>query len=162
MEKELQSIYQNIAEKVNEMIPEEWEKFYFYAQVSDTGGGTYFFYNTPKEEKVFNYSWEIPYNFEVNQKDFKEKRRCLYDLGKEMRGVFKNHNQDLWYSFTISLERNGKFTVHFDYTDWFNTDYSFNDQLDIWEFKYLGKEPTDPKKKQLIEKYLEEFPDNPI
>lgn len=43
MEKEMNQIYNQIAETVNEMIPEEWEKFYYYAQISETGGGTYFF-----------------------------------------------------------------------------------------------------------------------
>lgn len=32
-----------IAETVNEIIPEDWNKFYFYAQISENGGGTYFF-----------------------------------------------------------------------------------------------------------------------
>lgn len=36
MEKELNKLYREIAETVNEMIPEEWEKFYFYAQISET------------------------------------------------------------------------------------------------------------------------------
>lgn len=39
----MNKLYREIAETVNEMIPEEWEKFYFYAQISETGGGTYFF-----------------------------------------------------------------------------------------------------------------------
>ncbi|HDR7619421.1 TPA: DUF600 family protein, partial [Bacillus mycoides] len=54
MEKEMNKLYREIAETVNEMIPEEWEKFYFYAQISETGGGTYFFYNTPENRKCFN------------------------------------------------------------------------------------------------------------
>src|SRR5690625_1416623 len=162
VEKELKSIYQEIAETVNKMIPEEWEKFYFYAQISDTGGGTYFFYNTPNNLNDFQYSVEIPYNFTVNRNVFDEYNNNLFDLADKMREVFKKHEQELWYSFTMSLERSGKFNIHFDYTDWFKTDYDFNEQLDIWEYKYLGKEPTDPRKQKLIEKYLEEFPDNPI
>lgn len=35
MEKEMNKLYREIAETVNEMIPEEWKRFYFYAQISD-------------------------------------------------------------------------------------------------------------------------------
>jgi len=62
----------------------------------------------------------------------------------------------------MSLERNGKLNIHYDYTDWFKTDYSFNDLLDIWEYKYLGNEPANQKKQALIERYFEEYPENPI
>ncbi|AKP77690.1 hypothetical protein AS52_02729 [Priestia megaterium Q3] len=43
VENEMKQLHKKIAETVNKMIPEEWGKFYFYAQISETGGGTYFF-----------------------------------------------------------------------------------------------------------------------
>lgn len=162
MEQELQSIYQEIAETVNELIPEEWEKFYFYAQISETGGGVYFFYNTPKSPNEYRYSIDFLFDKSIDQQFFAEKRRYLFDLSDNLKEVFKKHGQELWYSFTMSLQGSGKFNIHFDYTDWFKTDYDFNEQLEIWKYKYLGKNPTEPKKQKLIKKYLEEFPDNPI
>ncbi|MBU5465777.1 antitoxin YezG family protein [Virgibacillus sp. MSJ-26] len=48
MEKQLQNIYQEIADTVNQMISEEWGKVYFYAQISETGLDIYFYYNTPE------------------------------------------------------------------------------------------------------------------
>jgi hypothetical protein len=47
------------------------------------------------------------------------------DLSSKVREVFEEHNQDLWYSFTMSLDREGEFSVSFDYTNWFQTDYGF-------------------------------------
>ncbi|AFJ60767.1 putative Cytosolic Protein [Bacillus velezensis YAU B9601-Y2] len=79
-----------------------------------------------------------------------------------MRDVFRDHDQELFYSFTLSLEKSGKLTVNFDYTDWFKTDYSFSDQLIIWKFKNLGEEPKDPSLQKLTKKYSEEYPENPI
>ncbi len=162
MEKEMQQIYQEIADTVNQMIPEEWEKFYFYAQISATGGGTYFFYNTPERPNIYQYSLDIPLESSINEAEFDNLDDSLFDLGDKMWEVFKKYNQALWYSFTMSLERSGKFNIHYDYTDWFKTDYSFNDLLDIWEYKYLGNEPTNQKKQALIESYLDEYPENPI
>ena len=162
MEKELRNIYQEIADTINQMIPEEWLEFYFYAQISDTGGSTYFYYNTPKNPNEFQYSLEIPFNFSVDRDTFTEMKRDLFDLSEKMREIFKNHGQELWYSFTMGLERSGKFNVHYDYTDWFKTNYDFEDLFDIWKYKYLGIKPDHPNDQKVIERYLEEYPDNPI
>ncbi|AWC30837.1 MULTISPECIES: immunity protein YezG family protein [Bacillus cereus group] len=162
MEKEMNQIYREIAETVNEMIPEEWRKFYFYAQISETGGGTYFFYNTLEDEQSYKYSLEIPYEYEIDKEYYKLKDRTLFELSDKLRKVFKDNQQELWYSFTLSLDSNGKLNVHYDYTNWFDTDYSFDDQLVIWEHKYLGTEPDDSESKDLISRYLDEYPNNPI
>jgi len=162
VEKEMNKLYREIAETVNEMIPEEWEKFYFYAQISESGGGTYFFYNTPESKQSFHYSVKIPFNYAINKEEFKKNKRKLFALSDELRNIFKENQQELWYSFTLSLESNGKFKMHYDYTNWFNTEYSFSDQMIIWKNKYLGEVPDDEHDKKLIDKYYNEFPDNPI
>lgn len=144
------------------MIPEQWEKFWFYAQVSETGGGTYFYYNTPDEPKNYKYSLEVPFIFTIDEDDFTEKKRKLFDLSEKLRDVYKENDQELWYSFTLSLEKTGKLNISFDYTDWFSTDYSFSDQQIIWKHKYLGEEPSDTSLKGIIEKYKADYPENPI
>ncbi|MFF2484340.1 antitoxin YezG family protein [Paenibacillus sp. NPDC058071] len=162
MEKIINELYREIAETVDAMIPEEWGIFSFYAQISDDGGGTYFYYSPSQEAENYKYSLDIPDNYHIDEKEFKIKRRNLFSLARELREVFKNNEQELWYSFTLTLERTGKLKVNFDYTDWFKTDYSYSDQLIIWEYKYLSAMPKDAKGQQLIVRYLEEYPNNPI
>ncbi|MEB4869255.1 DUF600 family protein [Priestia megaterium] len=163
METEINQIYRGISETVNEMIPTKWTKIYFYAQISETGGGTYFFYNTLENEKNYKYSLEIPCEYDDIDKEFyKMKDRALFELSNRLRNVFKDNQQELWYSFTLSVNSDGKLKVHYDYTNWFDTDYSFDDQLVIWEYKYLGTEPDDSESKTLINKYLNEYPNNPV
>ncbi|KZE50996.1 antitoxin YezG family protein [Rossellomorea marisflavi] len=161
MEKEMNRLYREIAETVNEMIPEDWNKFYFYAQISENGGGTYFFYNT-LGNKQYKYSVEVPFKYEIDEDEFERKEDVLYKLSKELRKVFKDNEQELWYSFTMSLESNGKLKLHYDYTNWFDTDYGFGDQMMIWKNKYLGEVPSDGEYKALIDKYHSEFPNDPI
>ncbi|MFK7680510.1 MULTISPECIES: immunity protein YezG family protein [Priestia] len=162
MENEMKQLHKEIAETVNKMIPEEWGKFYFYAQISETGGGTYFFYNTLDNESNYKYSLEIPYEYDIDKEFYKMKDRALFELSNRLRSVFKDNQQELWYSFTLSVNSDGKLKVHYDYTNWFDTDYSFDDQLVIWEYKYLEAEPDDSESKALINKYLNEYPNNPI
>ena len=94
--------------------------------------------------------------------NLREKKINLYKLSKELRRVFKDNDQEAWYSFTMSLNSRGKFTLHYDYTNWFDTEYSFSDQMIIWKYKYLGNEPDDSESKDLIGRYLDEYPNNPI
>lgn len=162
MEKRLNDLYKKIAETVNKMIPEQWEEFYFYAQISEDGGGTYFFYQPTSNPNCYQYSLEIPFKYQIDEKEFKLNKRKLFFVAEEMREIFKSENQELWYSFTLILERTGKLKVHFDYTNWFDTEYSFSDQMVIWKNKYLGEIPTDENYTALINKYHNEFPNNPI
>ncbi|MFS0873172.1 immunity protein YezG family protein [Paenibacillus xylanilyticus] len=162
MKKTLNNVYRQIADTVNEMIPEVWGKFHFYAQISEDGGGTYFFYQSEEDPNRYVYSLEIPLMYQVNEREFKLKKRKLLLFAEEVRENFKIEGQDLWYSFTLSLERSGKLKVHFDYTKWFDTNYSFNDQLIIWSYKYLNETPQDTTAQNVLSRYLKEYPDNPI
>ncbi|WP_371400179.1 antitoxin YezG family protein [Priestia megaterium] len=157
----MKQLHKEIAETVNKMIPEEWGKFYFYAQISENGGGTYFFYNT-LENKHYKYSLEIPFKYEINEDEFERQEDVLYQLSKELRNIFKSNHQELWYSFTMSVDSNRKLNIHYDYTNWFDTKYSFSDQMMIWKRKYLGEEASEEKGRALIAKYDSEFPNDPI
>ena len=125
------------------MIPVQWERFCFYAQISEDGGGTYFFYQLASNPNLYEYSLEIPFKYQIDEKKFKLDKRKLFSLAEEMREEFKSESQELWYSFTLTLERTGKLNVHYDYTNWFETEYSFSDQMIIWKNKYLGEVPKD-------------------
>lgn len=62
----------------------------------------------------------------------------------------------------MSLEKTGKFKLHYDYTNWLKTGYSFSDQMIIWKYKYLNEKPQDKELQKIINRYLIEYPDNPI
>ncbi len=72
--------------------------------------GTYFFYNNFRNKENYKYSVEIPFKYEVDEEEFERKEDFLYKLSKELRNVFKDNQQELWYSFTMSLEHSGNLT----------------------------------------------------
>ena len=161
MEEKLEALYGEIAEKVNEMMPEVWSKFYFYAQISGTGGRVYFFYKS-EQHGDYVYNLDIPKLFEIDKNQFNRDKHELLLLSEKIRNIFKENQQELWYSFTISLDDKGKFEMSYDYTNWFDTGYTFGDQLAIWEYKYLNKKPTVKRLQEALERYLVEYPNNPI
>ncbi|MBE2973333.1 MULTISPECIES: immunity protein YezG family protein [Priestia] len=53
----------------------------------------------------------------------------LFDLSEKIREIFKENNQELWYSFALMLDQTGKFSVLFDYTD-----YGLVAKKKIWKY----------------------------
>lgn len=135
--------------------------FYFYTQISKTGGGIYFYYKS-EQHGDYIYNLDIPNLFKIDSSNFKKNEYELYKTSKKIQEVFKNNHQELWYSFTMSLEGTGKFKIDYDYTNWLETDYSFNDQMVIWKYKYLNEKPQNEELQKVINKYLVEYPNNPI
>lgn len=162
MEVLLKEYYREIAVTVDKIIPENWKRFFFYAQVSNDGGGTYFFYSPASDPEIYEYSLKIPQKFQINEKEFEESEIKLFNLAEKIREIFKENDQELWYSFTLSLDNSSKLNLNFDYTDWHKTNYGFSDQLKIWKYKYLNMMPIDEKGQLLINRYLAEYPYNPI
>lgn len=134
------------------MIPEQWEKVLLLRINCRRRRKNIFFYNTPKKPNEYQYIHEIPFRISIDAATFIVMKRYLFNLSDKMRDIFKENGQELWFSFTMSLERSGKFKVHYDYTD----------QMDICEYNYLGIEPSDSNEQKLIERYLEEYPNHPI
>lgn len=77
MEQSLNDLYRKISETIIEMIPEQWERFYYYAQISEDGGGTYFFFQPSSNPSLNVYSLEIPFKYQVDEKSFKLNKRKL-------------------------------------------------------------------------------------
>ncbi|EIT83670.1 cytoplasmic protein [Fictibacillus macauensis ZFHKF-1] len=161
-EQEMNAMYQVIAEKVHEIIPVEWERFYFYGNITDDGGANYFFFNTVENPNNYIYSVDLLTKNMVPLNEYNDNDMQLYFLSKKLKDVFKKHKQELWYSFTMSVERSGKFKLHYDYTNWDVTEYDPSARLMLWEYKYLEVVPTDEDDKEVLDQYIQEYPHNPI
>ena len=161
MEDKLDTLYGEIVGKVSEMIPEAWNQFYYYAQISDTGGEVYFFY---KSEQLgdYVYSLKIPELFGVDESKYDDDEDELFLMSEKIRNIFRDNQQELWFSFTISLNDKGKFEMSYDYTNWFETEYGPGERMAIWKYKYLNIKPTVKRLQEALERYLVEYPDKPI
>lgn len=50
---ELNKLYNKIAQQVNDMIPTEWDNFYFNGEVKEGEGGVFFFLHTKVRSNTF-------------------------------------------------------------------------------------------------------------
>ena len=68
-EENLNKMYQEIANKINEMIPVEWERVYTMAYMNEESEEVFFNYTTPGSEELHYYT-AIPKEHSVSKKIF--------------------------------------------------------------------------------------------
>lgn len=147
----MEHIYSQIADKLDEIIPEEWTKIYAYAEIIEDAKEAYFFY-CPKDKKEFVYSHFIPQMTNMSQHDYFKFLEQLLDCFKELQDEFRKSGQDVWTNLTFIIESTGKFKIDYDYTD-LSEASDYKRQI-IWNYKYLGLEPEDEDDKEILKEYL--------
>ncbi|AZI45997.1 MULTISPECIES: antitoxin YezG family protein [Bacillus] len=146
-------LYQKIAEQINEIIPSEWEKVALYAEILDDSSEVYFFFTTPQNQEYI-YSHDIPEHFNVDEDIYDELLYELHDYFEELRDEFKTNNEDLWTNLTLHLERSGKFSIDYDYTDVIASDLNGTQRQVVWEYQNLGILPEDEDDKEFVISYF--------
>ena len=151
MEEKLNKIYENIANTLNETIPEKWDKVIMYTELLEDVSEVFFFYY-PAGSNEFVYSLDIPELFKVDKSEYDTLIKKLTDELYTLWYEFKNNEQEQWTNLTFILENDGKFKIDYDYTDLSNV--SPREHHWIWEYKYLGVMPKSEKGKKVIEEYI--------
>ncbi|MCG2075609.1 TIGR01741 family protein [Staphylococcus epidermidis] len=157
-EEKLNEMYQEIASKINEMIPTEWEKVYTIAYIGEEGGQVVFFY-TKHESNELNYYTNIPKDYNVSREIFRDLWSNLYDEFKKLKELFRESNQEPWTSCEFDFNNEGKLNVAFDYIDWKNSDFGQISREYYYEYKKFGIIPElDYAKKEIkdIEQFIKE------
>ena len=148
MEQQINEKIREIAQSVNEAIPVAWDNLYIGINLASDGGGVYYFFNEEgKNEYIYNLY--IPKQYSIPISEFEENEMRILRLARELREIFKKEGQELWSSCTIKV-LGTKLSAEFDYAPWYESDYSSGQQMDFFEYKYLGKQPAN-------EKELEQF-----
>ncbi|MDY0406306.1 DUF600 family protein [Virgibacillus sp. 179-BFC.A HS] len=80
----MEQIYQQIANILIDIIPEDWEKVYVYAEVRE-GYKKVLFYYYPLNAEEPVYSLDIADIFNINEDEFDKKEEQLYDCFTELK-----------------------------------------------------------------------------
>ena len=158
LEKQLNEMYQEIANHINDMIPTEWEQVYTMAYIDEGGGEVFFNYTTPGSDDLHYYT-DIPKDYNVSERIFDELSDELYENFDRLRELFIENNQEPWTSCEFDFTNEGKLNVAFDYIDWKNSDFGQISREYYYEYKKFGIIPElDYAKKEIkdIEQFIKE------
>ena len=141
--KTIKDLYAEIRKCLFYMIPEKWDSIYLYASViqRDNGEetGEMFFYYFPKsiiKKNPINV-YLIPHKFNLNEDEYVRLTNELYELIKKLRHQCQKYDKVNWSNITISIE-NVEFLAEYNCDDLMSSNYSNEDRMAIWQYKYLS------------------------
>lgn len=151
--KKMSEIYGIIANKVDDMIPDEWEKIYLYGEVLEDSREVYFYFESTTSKELV-YGHDIPSHYNVDKRIYrkllKELSSCIVDLYNE----YKENSENVWTSLTFILDNTGNVKINYNYDDVMNSAFSAGERQVIWEYEVLGLEPETETCKDIVNRYL--------
>ncbi|WIW70884.1 immunity protein YezG family protein [Anaerosinus gibii] len=131
----MEELYREIANILNNMVPEEWQKIHVYAEVRE-GYASVFFYYYPIGVNTPMYSLDITDRFIVNDEYFSGLDHQLYDAFRKLLSEFKLQEQQAWTNLTLTLYSDGNFKINYEYDD--VAQISPVEKKEKWKIKYLN------------------------
>ncbi len=166
--KKIKEIYEVIQKMLFYMIPEKWDKLFLYSSVielnKNKSSGELYFYYIPKgilRKKTVNV-YEIPNKFNIDENEYLNLVKMLYEKIKELHEEFKKTDSgNIWSNITITIQ-NFRFKIEFNYDDLTNDNYNSYERHIIWRYKNLGINPEqmNKKDKEIINRYLSDIRPN--
>ena len=161
--KKIKEIYEDIQRKLFYMIPEKWEDLYLYSSILDKPDkegktGELFFYYIPKgilKKKPVNV-YEIPAKFNLDENQYVELVRILYNKIKELREEFRrSEREELWSNITMTIH-GIQFKVEYDYSDLNNSIFNNYERHVIWRYENLkiGPDQVSKEDKEILKRYM--------
>ncbi|PAF36787.1 cytoplasmic protein [Terribacillus saccharophilus] len=132
--KNMELMYQQIANTLVDMIPEEWDKIYLYAEYRE-GYKKVFFYYYPENKSKPIYSLDIIDIFNIEEDDFDRLENELYTCFTNLWLEFSKQEQESWSHLTYILDSNGKMKINYGYDDL--SEISPVEKQEKWETEYI-------------------------
>ena len=124
--------YEIIANKLQTILPQGWNKVVFYAEVTDDSYEMFYYIFTSESDEPIQ-CYDLPDLYEINEDQIDEVFDELYaPLLDEKSELIKDGNQP-WTTITLVFSEDGSFNVDYDYA---YIDDGF-DHLKSWKNKYL-------------------------
>ncbi|MGC4378117.1 immunity protein YezG family protein [Fictibacillus sp. Mic-4] len=150
--KGMEQLYQKIANQLNLIIPELWDKVLLYSEVTEWRDKTFFYYY-PHEKNTPVYSLDIEDMDNVDEDEINNQLRQLNEYLRELWNQFKDNNQEPWTNLTFELTSQGQFNIDYDYKNLDEED-AYEQQV-IWEYEKLGLVPDKNRERDV--KIIEEY-----
>lgn len=156
MENQLAKLYQEIAQKINTMIPISWEEFYYLGEVEEgRASWSSAFYFVESNTKIIVDGNEIPTKYNVSQQIYDELLAELSSLLLELYKCFEGNEQALWEQVSLTVSSSGKFNVDFFYEVMNKDDGGQLEREIVWAYETFGFLPEKGSySRKVLDKYL--------
>ena len=150
--KKMGAIYGEIANILNEIIPDKWIKIYLYGEVLDDSREVYFYFDSVTSNDTV-YGHDIPRTYNLDKKTYSQLLRELTKFVVDLHVEYKENNDIVWTNITFLLDSSGKFNIKFNYDDILKSPFSSGERQIIWEYEVLDIQPINENHKEIIDRY---------
>lgn len=119
------TIYNEITKNLVTVLPENWDKVCLYCQITND---SYEFFFHVKVEGNYIQSFDLEKSYKISRKELRECFKKLNDVVKP------EYEEKKFYVMTFILEKNGKFSTEYEYTDYSERSLDYKKS---WKEKYL-------------------------
>ena len=156
MEQKPNDYYIKIAEQINNMIPTNWERFYYLGEVEqDKRSWSSVFYFVDEESKEVIKSHSIPKMYNVSQEVYLQ---VLEELSQHMLSLYDSFLEDgqtPWEQVSITVDNKGAFNAAFFYDVMGQENNSQVRREVVWAYNTFGLIPKEGSyTRKLLDEYL--------
>lgn len=151
-EAKLTEYYSQIANKLDEMIPCEWERVVLYAEETGSSSTAKFYFYTP--DSVLHSSGTIEDEFQLDKQEHLNRLRALWQINRNLRQEFKDAEEELWYTYTFELDKDWHFKIKYGYE--YDDNVTSMERGIWWAYDELGIIPKGKTGRRMLKKYLQE------
>ena len=152
-ENRLTQYYSNIANKLEEIIPIEWDEIVMYAEEFGDVRAVHFYYKESNGEE-YKSGGKIPDDYGVSTKVYFGLLRELSKIINSLWLEFINAGEEKWYTVTFKLDSDYKFEIKYGYK--INRRVSFFERKICWAYEQLNIIPEDSFEKKILDEYLQQ------
>ena len=157
-ESRLTEYYSQIANKLDEMIPCEWERIYYLGEVeAQRRSWSSVFYFKPIDSDEYVRSHNIPDKYDVSEDIYDQLLDEASEILLEIYDCFVQNSQEPWEQLSLCLDATGRFNMNYLYDAISSNGRGPMEREVIWAydtFGYMPKEGTYMRK--VLDAYLEQ------
>lgn len=131
-----ESLYSEIANKLNEIIRVQWDRILFYAEVEPGVVNHYYCFYEASSGSLVQFR-DIANLYGINEDELRMEEFKLTSFVEELNNEAAHNQQDPWTTITLILERNGELHIDYSYENLRDTSIVYRRKQ--WKKKYLNK-----------------------
>ena len=126
--------FELIADKLQDILPQGWNKVVFYAEVTDDSYEMFYYVFTSESDKPIQ-CYDLPDLSDIDEDQIDNIFEELYEPLREERSALVTDGKEPWTNYTLVLTADGHFKVDYDFTSLEDGGYEY---LKNWKAKYLA------------------------
>lgn len=154
MERQLNTLYNKLAQHINNMIPVEWDKIYLLGSVTEDKAYSSIFYFVESETQKTIRGYDIINKYSIPENIWKYLWQQMMDIVLEINNCFCKNGQESWNEMIFIIDKYGEFNIDFNYNV---KDVASFARETVWTYETFGYEFDDDYRKLILKRHFKQM-----